>query len=111
MRRSFWVYILASMKRGTLYIGVTNDVARRLHEHQRRKNIRRGRYRVFRLVYVEEFPTAYEAIRRETSLKWPRQWKIELIERENPAWSDLARWPRLWDSETATGSLPTWPLS
>ena len=95
MRRSFWVYILASMKRGTLYIGVTNDIARRLQEHRTSSaNTFAGRYRVFRLVYVEEFPTAYEAIRREKSLKkWPRQSKIELIERDNPTWSDLARWP------------------
>ena len=95
MRRSFWVYILASQTRGTLYIGVTNDIARRLFEH-RNSDAKTfvGRYRVFRLVYVEEFPTAAEAIQREKSLKkWPRKWKSDLIERDNPTWSDLARWP------------------
>jgi putative endonuclease len=94
-RRSFYVYILASQMRGTLYIGVTNDIARRLFEH-RNSNATTfvGRYRVFRLVHVEEFPTAAEAIQREKSLKkWPRKWKIDLIERDNPTWSDLARWP------------------
>lgn len=95
MRHGFWVYILASMKGGTLYIGVTNDVARRLEEH-RRGDVKTfaGRYGVFRLVHVEEFPTAAEAIQREKSLKkWPRAWKVALIERDNPTWSDLARWP------------------
>jgi hypothetical protein len=49
---------------------------------------------VFRLVHVEEFATAVDAIQREKSLKkWPRQWKVELIERDNPTWTDLARWP------------------
>jgi putative endonuclease len=91
--RTFYVYILASMKGGTLYIGVTNDIARRVFEH--RNSDRRsftGRYRVHRLVYFETFATAYEAIAREKSLKrWPRQWKIDLIERDNPEWFDLYR--------------------
>jgi putative endonuclease len=95
LRRCFYVYILASQTRGTLYIGVTNDIARRLAEHRAGKTGSfTGRYRVFRLVYFEEFPTAIEAIRREKTLKkWPRQWKIDLIERDNPNWTDLARWP------------------
>jgi putative endonuclease len=95
--RVFYVYILASQTRGTLYIGVTNDIARRLLEHRNGTgSIFTGRYGVFRLVHVEEFPTAIEAIAREKSLKkWPRKWKIDLIERDNPTWSDLARWP-LW---------------
>jgi putative endonuclease len=92
--RAFYVYILASQKRGTLYIGVTNDVARRLHEHRTGIGSRFVvRYGVMRLVHVEEFPTAIEAITREKALKkWPRQWKIDLIERDNPTWADLARW-------------------
>ena len=95
MHRAFYVYILASQKRGTLYIGVTNDVARRLSEHRNGNgNSFTRRYGVHRLVHVESFPTAIDAIRREKSLKkWPRKWKIDLIERENPTWSDLARWP------------------
>ena len=66
MRRSFWVYILASQMRGTRYIGGTHDIARRLFEHRNGDaETFVGRYRVFRLVYVEEFPTAMEAIQRE----------------------------------------------
>ncbi|MEQ8696737.1 MAG: GIY-YIG nuclease family protein [Bauldia litoralis] len=95
-RRDFFVYILASQTRGTLYIGVTNDVARRLTEHRRggASGSFTARYRVFRLVHFETFPTAAEAIRREKALKkWLRRWKIDLVERDNPTWSDLARWP------------------
>jgi putative endonuclease len=94
-RRCFYVTILVSQKRGTLYIGVTNDIARRLAEHRSgTAGSFSARYRVFRLVWFEEFPTATEAIRREKALKkWPRQWKIDLVERDNPNWSDLARWP------------------
>ncbi|HVY19871.1 MAG TPA: GIY-YIG nuclease family protein [Bauldia sp.] len=93
--RSFYVYILASQKRGTLYIGVTNDIARRLEEHRIGKaGSFTGRYRVFRLVYVEQFDSVDAAIAREKRLKkWPRAWKIALIEKDNPTWSDLARWP------------------
>ena len=92
--RTFYVYILASQKNGTLYIGVTNNIARRIHEHRTRTgNSFTSRYRVFRLVYYEEHRTAAAAIQRETSLKrWPRKWKIDLIERDNPDWFDLARW-------------------
>jgi putative endonuclease len=92
--RSFYVYILASQKRGTLYIGVTNDILRRLDEHRRGKGSAfAARYGVMRLVHVEEFPTAIEAIAREKALKkWPRRWKLDLIERDNPTWADLARW-------------------
>ncbi len=95
--RVFYVYILASQKRGTLYIGVTNDIARRLPEHRSGKaGSFTAKYGVYRLVRVEEFATAVDAIRREKALKkWRRVWKIELIERDNPTWSDLARWP-LW---------------
>ena len=76
---------------------MTNDIARRLFEHRSgTAGSFTARYRVFRLVHVEEYATAAEAIQREKSLKkWPRRWKIDLIERDNPTWSDLARWP-LW---------------
>ncbi len=92
--RRFFVYILASQKNGTLYVGVTNNVARRVHEHRTGEgNSFSRRYDVFRLVYYEEHRTARAAIQRETSLKrWPRKWKIDLIERDNPDWFDLARW-------------------
>jgi putative endonuclease len=91
--RTFYVYILASKKRGTLYIGVTNDIARRVYEHRAgTADSFTKKYGVFRLVYVETFPTAIEAIQRETTLKrWKRQWKIELIEQHNPEWFDLYR--------------------
>ena len=91
--RTFHVYILANRKRGTLYIGVTNDIARRVHEHRTStKDLFTHRYRVFRLVHAEEYPTALEAITREKALKkWSRQWKIDLIERDNPDWFDLYR--------------------
>jgi putative endonuclease len=91
--RTFYVYILASQKGGTLYIGVTNDIGRRVFEHRSGEGDSfTRRYKVFRLVYYETFPTAREAIAREKSLKkWPRKWKIELIERINPNWFDLYR--------------------
>jgi putative endonuclease len=87
----YWVYILASRLGGTLYIGITNDLLRRLHEH--REGTVRGftkRYGVTRLVYFEQFDDVENAIRREKRLKsWNRDWKIRLIERENPNWIDL----------------------
>jgi putative endonuclease len=93
--RTFYVYILASQKRGTLYIGVTNDIARRLEEHRGGKaGSFTARYGVYRLVHVEQFDSVDAAISREKRLKkWPRAWKIALIEEGNPTWSDLARWP------------------
>ena len=86
------VYILASKPYGTLYIGVTSDLVARLWQH---RNSEVGgftsRYRVFLLVRFEQFATMHEAISREKQLKrWHRQWKINLIESENPRWEDLA---------------------
>ena len=87
----YYVYILASQKNGTLYIGVTNDVIRRVHEH--REGITEGftkRHRVKRLVYVEAHDRAEQAIQHEKNLKhWLREWKVALIERDNPDWNDL----------------------
>ena len=87
----FWVYILASRPGGTLYVGVTNDLVRRVHEH--RNSMVPGftkRYDVKRLVYFEEHDTAPAAIQREKNIKhWPREWKIELIISTNPQWRDL----------------------
>ena len=86
------VYILASQSRGTLYIGVTSDLMRRLWQH--RGGETRGfvsRYGVHILVRYEIFGTMEQAIAREKQLKrWHRQWKINLIEKENPDWHDLA---------------------
>ena len=93
--RVFHVYILASRKNGTLYTGVTNNVARRAWEH--RTGAADGftrRHSVKRLVYIEELGTAEDAIRREKTIKgWPRQWKVNAIEKDNPEWFDL--YPRL----------------
>lgn len=91
MAKSLYVYILASKRNGTLYIGVTNDLKRRVYEHK--SNLIEGftkAYHVHRLVYFEKIDDAYQAILREKRLKkWKRAWKIELIEEKNPEWKDL----------------------
>ncbi len=89
--RCYWVYILASKIGGTLYIGVTNDLIRRVYEHQ--EKLAEGftkKYGVARLVYFEQHSDIEAAIRREKRLKkWNRAWKIRLIEENNPNWDDL----------------------
>jgi putative endonuclease len=89
--RSYYVYILASRIGGTLYIGVTNDLIRRVYEHK--SGTVEGftkDYDVNRLVYFETFDEVEAAIKREKRLKkWPRAWKVALIEKENPDWIDL----------------------
>ena len=89
--KSYWVYILASSIGGTLYIGVTNDLVRRVYEHRTRKVPGfTTRYAVHRLVYFEQFSDIENAILREKRLKkWNRSWKIRLIEERNPNWDDL----------------------
>ena len=88
----YYVYILASGRHGTLYIGVTNDVRNRLEQHRSGKGSSFVKaYGVHRLVYVESYERAIEAIARKKQLKrWKRDWKIELIERENLEWRDLS---------------------
>ncbi len=89
--KSYYVYILASRKHGTLYVGVTGNLAQRIWQHRQApvKSFAK-RYAIHRLVYMEEFQAPELAIAREKSLKkWPREWKINLIERENPDWADL----------------------
>jgi putative endonuclease len=86
------VYILASQEYGTLYIGVTSDLIARLYQH-RTGQVKgfTSKYGVHRLVRFEQFETMHDAISREKQLKrWHRQWKINLIESENPQWADLA---------------------
>ena len=86
------VYILASQPRGTLYIGVTSDLIKRLWQH--REGLTAGftkRYSVHSLVRYEMFGSMEQAILREKQLKrWHRAWKINLVESENPDWRDLA---------------------
>jgi putative endonuclease len=92
MEASFFVYILASKKNGTLYIGVTNDLARRVTEHKAKLVPGFTRqHGVDRLVYFETFASILEARAREHALKrWRRAWKITLIEKLNPDWADLS---------------------
>ena len=92
MDAPFFVYILASKPNGTLYVGVTNDLPRRLLEHKAKlvPGFTR-KYEVDQLVYFEAFDSILEARAREHSLKrWRRAWKIALIEKLNPDWRDLA---------------------
>jgi putative endonuclease len=88
----YHVYILASGRHGTLYIGVTNSLRKRLEQHRNGDgSLFVKKYGVFRLVYVESYERAEEAIAREKQLKrWKRNWKIELIERDNLEWRDLS---------------------
>lgn len=91
MERRFYVYILASRRNGTLYIGKTNDLYARALAHK--NNIIQGftsKYGVHTLVYYEEYSTENEAFRRERAMKeWKRKWKLDLIEKSNPLWKDL----------------------
>jgi putative endonuclease len=104
--KNYWVYILASQIGGTLYIGVTNDLVRRVYEHKSKEVPGfTKKYGVARLVYFEQFTDIEHAIRREKRLKkWKREWKIRLIEAANRDWHDL--YPAIAGS-VATGS-PVW---
>ncbi|MGZ6004607.1 MAG: GIY-YIG nuclease family protein [Candidatus Saccharimonadales bacterium] len=90
--KSYYVYILASKKDGVLYIGVTNNLERRVWEHK--NGVEDGftkKYMVHRLVYFEQTENIEAAIVREKKLKkWKRSWKISLIEKNNPEWNDLS---------------------
>ena len=91
--KSYYVYILASKRNSTLYIGVTNDIIRRLYEHKH--NLVSGftsRYGVHRLVYDEEAQDVKVALKQEKQLKkWDRVWKLKLIEEANHNWTDLSQ--------------------
>ena len=88
---AYFVYILASQRNGTLYVGVTNNLVRRIHEH--REKISEGftsQYNVTRLVWFDQTASIEEAIVHEKRLKrWRREWKVALIEKTNPTWRDL----------------------
>ena len=87
----YYIYILASRRNGTLYIGMTNDLIRRVHEHK--SGYVEGftsKYSVDKLVYFEHCENFESALQREKRLKeWKRKWKLELIEKVNPLWEDL----------------------
>ena len=89
--KTYYVYILASQRNGTLYTGVTNDLKRRVWEHKH--DLVKGftkEYGVHNLVYFEQTEDIEAAILREKQLKaWKRKWKLALIEKENPEWEDL----------------------
>ncbi|MGD9108343.1 MAG: GIY-YIG nuclease family protein [Gammaproteobacteria bacterium] len=89
--KTYYVYILASKRNGTLYIGVTNNIVKRVYEHK--SNFADGftrKYNVHMLVYYEQFCDICDAIAREKQLKkWRRVWKLELIEKNNLDWKDL----------------------
>jgi putative endonuclease len=88
----YYVYLLASRKHGTLYLGVTNDLVRRVYEHKSKVTVGfTSRYDVDRLVWFECHDEVISAIAREKEIKkWRRDWKIHLIEKDNPDWLD--RW-------------------
>jgi putative endonuclease len=104
---SYYVYIIASKRNGTLYIGVTNDLIHRIAEHK--NGLVEGfskRYKINRLVYYEETGDITSAIVREKRLKkWRRAWKLRLIEEENPDWRDL--YQDLVEDEKGTGFPPS----
>ena len=87
----YWVYLLTNKPRSTLYVGVTNDLVRRVFEH--REGLVKGftsRYGLKILVYFERYDSPHAAIQREKNIKhWSRAWKLQLIESANPQWRDL----------------------
>lgn len=91
MEKQFCVYMMSNHKHGTLYIGVTSDLIKRVWQHKNR--VYEGftaKYELDKLVYFEQHSNAESAIKREKRLKsYLRQWKIDLIERDNPQWNDL----------------------
>ena len=88
---AYYVYILASRRDGAIYVGITNDLVRRVYEH-RTKAIPgfTTKYNITRLVWFEVYDDPISAITREKELKkWKRDWKVQLIETQNPEWNDL----------------------
>ena len=91
MDKDYYVYVLASQRNGTLYVGVTSNLLKRIWEHKNK--VIQGftqKYSVDKLVYFEQYRDPENAIKREKRLKnYNRQWKLELVEKENPEWRDL----------------------
>ena len=90
-QKSYYVYILTNKRNGTLYVGITSDLKKRIYQH--RNNLIEGftkKYKVHILVHYEQTNDVAGAIKREKELKnWKRKWKLDLIERDNPSWKDL----------------------
>ncbi|WP_082576268.1 MULTISPECIES: GIY-YIG nuclease family protein [unclassified Lysobacter] len=107
MSKSPAVYVLASSRKGTLYVGVTSDLVSRIWQH--REHITDGfskRYDVTRLVWYELTESMESAIQREKQIKkWNREWKIRLIEERNPTWRDL--WPEIAGNAEVPGFPPS----
>lgn len=106
--KDFWVYIMASDYNGTLYIGVTSDITKRIHQHK--TGAADGftkEHGIKKLVYIEKHENAESAISREKRLKaWKREWKMNLIEQENPQWIDITQ--NLYNqNKEQSGSLPS----
>ena len=91
-KHQYYIYILSNKKNGTLYIGVSNDLERRVFEHKNKLVLGfTSKYDLDKLVYFEQFQFIDDAMKREKQLKnWNRQWKIDLIEKDNPKWDDLS---------------------
>jgi putative endonuclease len=89
--KQFFVYILASRKNGTLYVGITSDLQKRVWQHKNKTAKEfTAKYGVDKLVHYETFDDPENAIKRENRLKfWLRQWKIDLVKQNNPEWTDL----------------------
>jgi len=89
----YYVYIITNKKDGVLYVGVTNNLERRMFEHKNK--LKKGfssKYNLLQLVYFEEYQFIEEAIKREKNIKkWKRDWKIKLIIEENPNWDNLSK--------------------
>jgi putative endonuclease len=106
-RKEYYVYILASRPGGVIYVGVTNDLIRRVYEHK--NGLVPGftkRYGTDQLVYFEVFDSIYNAIQREKNIKhWPRAWKTRLIAQQNPSWRDLYE-EIVWPSNRVAGTSP-----
>jgi putative endonuclease len=91
--QEYYVYILASKRNGTLYVGMTKELGKRIVRHKnKRANQYAAKYDVDKLVYYEKHKNQEDALKREKQIKkWRRQWKMKLIENHNPEWDDLFR--------------------
>ena len=91
--KEYYVYILTNKRNGTLYVGMTDDLERRIRKHKA-KEVKgfTKKYDIDKLMYFDTFENSYEALKRERQIKkWLRKWKLELIEKENANWQDLAK--------------------